>query len=550
MGVNKKKMFGSGTSVGGANLFIDGVSSTITDATDLATFFDFVVGDVHDFMIDGDDIEARITDTDYEVLNNAFDTNTDITSIIETAGYLTVLQQGSFDSASNLVFVSLAGCLTVNQECFFLCSSLHVKDIFLPECTNISGSAAMREMNASLGETLNLPKVTSISAVNGFRFFGYTINAPELTSLQQLDVMAFATGTLFAPKCTLIGLTTGDNSIFRLSNASLILTVNIFLETADGGSPDGDLVYVTDTQGGTVIYVDLAESPDDIIDLAADTIYIDGVKVDWTAPGSVNEISHYEVYVDGNLVGQTTSLFYVVVDLAPSSSDAITVKTIDIAFNNGDSNSITPTINGSITWYKDTLISYYRFDNDVTDEQGANDGTPTSIIYTTGKSGQAIVGNGSTSKVDIGNDIAFQNSKISFSLLFKTAAAGSGFRSLITKPSAFFMGMIDDDFSIYDFDAATARSSGFDFTDDTWRHLVVTMELGVINGVRCYMNGNLFFTTTASIVNQSSPVNIIANTTIQEFTGDVDGLGIWDFILEEEHVGIIESIQNGGSELL
>jgi len=55
------------------------------------------------------------------------------------------------------------------------------------------------------------------------------------------------------------------------------------------------------------------------------------------------------------------------------------------------------------------LIRYYRFNNDVTDEVGLGNGTPSNITYVTGKSGQAADFNGSSSYVSVpdSNDLSF-----------------------------------------------------------------------------------------------------------------------------------------------
>jgi hypothetical protein len=57
------------------------------------------------------------------------------------------------------------------------------------------------------------------------------------------------------PQLLNCGSTTGNNSVFFNVKLNTTITVPIALQTANGGAPDGDLVYAANTRGATIIYV-------------------------------------------------------------------------------------------------------------------------------------------------------------------------------------------------------------------------------------------------------------------------------------------------------
>lgn len=61
---------------------------------------------------------------------------------------------------------------------------------------------------------------------------------------------------LYIPKCTILGPTTGNNSVFDYNTGlKLTLTIPASLMTCNGGHPDGDIAYLVANNNVTIIQV-------------------------------------------------------------------------------------------------------------------------------------------------------------------------------------------------------------------------------------------------------------------------------------------------------
>lgn len=93
------------------------------------------------------------------------------------------------------------------------------------------------------------------------------------------------------------------------------------------------------------------------------------------------------------------------------------------------------------------------------------------------------------------------------SLWIKTSDAGSGYRGVLIKASAYGIYLNANIFIIYDWSTGD-RSTGVNVADGTWKHLAVTFNSGVVNGTKLYINGSLSLTTTMTVVHQNSNITI------------------------------------------
>ncbi len=411
-----------------ANLFIGGVSASIGTAALLAAKFTFIEGDVEGFQIDGDDISARITNTDYDIVTAAFKSNTEITSIIETAEFCTLIGLESFELATNLVFVNLIGVTEVKNEAFFAASSLHAKDLLLPNLTTVNpGNSAFRLLNASLGETLSFPSVTTMIGTNMFRDFGYTVDLPACTTFGNTDTCAQGTGTLNIPVVTDLGGSTGNDSVFAGTNTALIVNANDFLETNNGGSPDGDLQAVI----GTVNYIDTSGIPNPVIDLATVDVLATILVVDWSVPIGGNTIKEYNIELDDVFIGTTPLLEFTIEGLTALQTYKVVVKAVDyVDTESADSNILNVLMNGDDIPLSN-MISRYTFEDNANDVVGTNNGAATNLTYVTAGVGKSGSFNGTNSYVTIPDDstLSFGSTAFSISLLisFDTNTVNSRF---------------------------------------------------------------------------------------------------------------------------
>lgn len=220
----------------------------------------------------------------------------------------------------------------------------------------------------------------------------------------------------------------------------------------------------------------------------------------------------------------------------------------------------------------DHLISYYRFNDDVTDEVGSHNGTANNITYSTGKSGNGAHFTGSDgSNVEISDhdDFSFTNGSndLPFSISFfmdydvagnswfvsKRLQTYSGFEwQFISYSNILYLSLSSGTGTnqIY-IETSTSISSG-------WHHIVGTYDGSETKeGLTIYIDGSDVSGTTTEdgtytgMVNSTGVVRVGDPewSTNSNFDGIMDGLGIWDKELTSSEVTTIYNTQNGGSEL-
>lgn len=121
----------------------------------------------------------------------------------------------------------------------------------------------------------------------------------------------------------------------------------------------------------------------------------------------------------------------------------------------------------------------------------------------------------------------------------KTAAAGSSHRGIVVKQTAYGMFLLDDIFVIYDWTAASNRSTGIDVSDDAWHLVGFTFDSGVSNGTKLYIDGVEQLTTAMTVSGQGESVVLGAGDdlgNIQHFNGLIDDARIYDRILTAAEV--------------
>ena len=167
----------------------------------------------------------------------------------------------------------------------------------------------------------------------------------------------------------------------------------------------------------------------------------------------------------------------------------------------------------------------YRF------EDNANDTSDS-----TGKFGKGAVFNGSSSKIDLGNNSSNNSSVISVSLWFKTTGH-SGTAALINNGGAnsgetgYFLGLNSN--GTIKFEAGTGTVNGtVNYADSNWHQIVLTLNSGAYN---IYVDGNTTpvitgsgaFTTTATRPTWIGQFSYTASN-LEFFNGSIDQVRVFN----------------------
>jgi len=448
----------------GTNTEIGGVAATISTPALLATKLGISVGNISNFTIVGSDIKCKITGS---YVMNAWSNNTAITYFRDT---------------DNLV---------TNTPLFDNCTALSGLLEFKTPTTN-TVSYLVTNSNVDI---VSYPNVTSF----------YTQSFFENTTKKR---------DYYIPRCTTIGATSGDNSVFFGINSGSVIYVDPSLATNNGGNPDGDLQYAIG-RGAMVKYVANFTVPNPVTTLSAGNIYNTAIQLNFTPPSSSNAIDFYRCYANGIFKNKIMESGDYITGLTASISYALTIEAVDIYGNTSlISNSITQSTSNNGWDIADGLISYYKLDSNSNDSFGSNNGTDVSVSYVSGKVSNAGSYNGSTSKTVIGNPSNLQISSGTISCWIKTTSPGSAYRSIFGKTNAFNMFLVDGVFGIYSWAGTTGfKSSTMDLRDGNWHHIAFVFESGTsLNYL--YVDGVLKLTTSMTISSQ------ISNFEIGESTGN------------------------------
>lgn len=178
------------------------------------------------------------------------------------------------------------------------------------------------------------------------------------------------------------------------------------------------------------------------------------------------------------------------------------------------------------------LISSYNFDGNSNDPVSGNNGTDTSITYSTaaGKINQGAIFAGSPAEIDI--TPITPGATYSVGLWLKPSALGSGFQAVMGN-NADFTGLYLDK-ATYKLDWVTSGDTNTmsAISPSVYTCIVVTCDASY---VRIYLNGVL--DVVSSAVTGFPIIAVIGtNRTGNRYTGDMDILNFWDRALSPDEI--------------
>ena len=262
------------------NTFIGGIGASITTKGQLATLLGLVEADIDEFRLEGLDVIAKINRNgigdNYNIPQDAFNGNLEITSFYDNDSLVRVLNQASFQGTTNLEYVSFKGVTNLSTIGIFKSSGIKKADFgdFIGEfgremfrsatsLNEIIGKPTIIQFYSLYGTAslriLDLSELTTIEDGGAaMRLCGLqgVLNFTKLTNvLGPSNFRQMAGVTHFnMPICTQLDTPTSA-STFLACLQGVIVTVDRSMETNNSGNPDADLEYVINTFNGTVNYI-------------------------------------------------------------------------------------------------------------------------------------------------------------------------------------------------------------------------------------------------------------------------------------------------------
>jgi hypothetical protein len=474
------------------NVFIGGVSATMYDAATIRPKLNYIAeNEIKNVIVDGEDISFRI-DVDYSISNWAWRHATDIKWFKDLDGR----------------------CKSLNEATF-------------------------RKSATWTGRTthIHLPGVETISSLYNFYRNSY---------MKEI--------VLTSPNLTQIGQTVNSNeSNFgggaNWSGTTLWLHDN--LRTANGGGAEADLASFN----GTIVWVTNYDAPDIITDVAVSQVFETAAQLTWSEPTSTNGVMKYEVFVNDVSYGTTTQTTLKVAGLVNGTVNKFQVKSIDNFYNVSDlSNSAYALINGAHIDWRDSMISYYNFNDNVLDSHGTNHGTAIDIVYEPGISGNAITLNDTSACVDLGaTHIVRGRDEFSIVTMFKMNIANDS--NIIygswDSPYAIIIRIHTGQLQFYTYTSNGQVGGTFTAFSDTstYHHLVCTYDGATM---KMYLDNVLVGTTYSQMgaINLGTQNEAWGRERTYFGALSLDGGAIIGTAINSTEVDEIYNLQMGGTELV
>lgn len=193
---------------------------------------------------------------------------------------------------------------------------------------------------------------------------------------------------------------------------------------------------------------------------------------------------------------------------------------------------INPVALGNTTLAEDP-ISYWGLDGNSNDSNGSNNGTDTSITYSTGKFGNGAVFNGTTSMINVGTDNSLNlTSALTIAAwIYPTGWGENNFGRIFQRHvgSTGYMLYLSSSISGITFNAGGDISSQQSIELNKWQFVVATLSGGT---AKIYINGILVTQASGTISGASGEAGYIGNRSNNSgdrtFDGILDDVAIFD----------------------
>lgn len=335
------------------------------------------------------------------------------------------------------------------------------------------------------------------------------------------------------------GTTAGNDSVVANTVINARFYVKPSLQTVNNGSPDGDLTMIT-SYGSTVNYIQNNTSPSPVTVISTQN-YSTVIQLTITPPSSTNTIGYYIIKINGTekeyLPSEINNIF--ISNLNPSTPYDLEIITVD-EFYNKSTNTFNVSTNNTPYYPVANFVSYLKLEDNVLDATGNNNGVAENITYTNGLTNRRAVFNGTTSRIQLGNNSSLQLTNGTILAVLKTSNAGSSYRGIIVKQFAYGLFLSGGTLLTYSWGgSAGERSTGKNLNDGKNHVVAMTFQSGVTNGTKIYLDKILVLTTTITVQDQTKGAVIgagVPDTIQQQINGEIDEPLICNSILTENQI--------------
>jgi hypothetical protein len=157
---------------------------------------------------------------------------------------------------------------------------------------------------------------------------------------------------------------------------------------------------------------------------------------------------------------------------------------------------------------------------------------------------------GTNDFVNCGNAASLQLSTGTIEAWVKTSNAGTGFRGIVVKNSAYGLFMNDNVLIGYSWGATGIITTSTSLNDNAWHHVAMSFQSGVTNGTKVYIDGVLKTTSLLTVSAQTVGLSIGAGNDGggQNFTGNIEDVRIWSTVRTATEIANNRGCELAGTE--
>ncbi len=155
---------------------------------------------------------------------------------------------------------------------------------------------------------------------------------------------------------------------------------------------------------------------------------------------------------------------------------------------------------------------------------------------TLGKIGGAMLFDGTTTNI-VPNTTGLPTAIGTISAWIKTSNAGTSYRGIVQRNTAYGLYLINNIFGTYDSGGAATRSTGVALNDNKWHQVAMSFQSGVTNGTLLYIDGILSLTTTITATGQGNVyIGMGQGGAPQIFNGSIDDVRMYNRLLSGQEI--------------
>lgn len=193
----------------------------------------------------------------------------------------------------------------------------------------------------------------------------------------------------------------------------------------------------------------------------------------------------------------------------------------------------------------DEPVGTGAYDNSINQNNGLIANNPTRAA---GKLGSSLtLVDTSSQYVSVPTAASLESNQGTVSIWFKSSSTNA-LQPIFSKAGVYMIYIASGgNLAVYDYNTSTSLPSSSVVNDGIWHYAALSYDLGVANGSKLYLDGNLVLTTTTALQVQTNPIRLGNDNGTNYLPGSIDEAKFFNRILTSDEIGVEYAAQNAGN---